>query len=491
MNGSTILYNTLQKWTDKKDKHIGIIEVASDQKITYPELLSAIASLQEFFGENPQTIILAVSGSIANSAVWFTAMIFGHHLIPISPNTTEFEYKQLVKKYKPTFLITETDSWVTQPDAQQLTLRSIQLIIEKGIQNKTSFKNLNKPIDGTVYLETSGSTGTPKGMQLVTSQIVITADNIRRIHELTEEDRCLTPLPFYHVNAPVVSLVTSILSGSTVIIAPRFSVSHFWEWVEKYDPTWISIVPTIIAILLKFDKPKFLEKSSIRFVRTASAPLPKANLMKFEEKFDLPVIETYGISEGASTIFSNPLPPKKHKAGSVGLPLGVEAKIIDTQTKEKVKQGEIGEVCVKGTQIIDHYEESRDPESFSDGWFLTGDLGYFDKEGYLFLTGRKKEIIIRGGENISPREIEETLLMYPGIFEAAVVGQPDTILGEKVVAFLVVDKKPDSEFIDDIKYFAKTKLSPQKVPAEIYIVEELPRGKTNKIDKNALKKVFL
>jgi acyl-CoA synthetase (AMP-forming)/AMP-acid ligase II len=181
---------------------------------------------------------------------------------------------------------------------------------------------------------------------------------------------------------------------------------------------------------------------------------------------------------------------QKHKPASVGLPLGVDAKIIDPQTQAKVKQGETGEVCIKGQQIIDHYEENRDPDSFRDGWFLTGDLGYFDKEGYLFLTGRKKEIIIRGGENINPREIEETLLTYPGIYEAAVVGQPDTILGEKVVAFLVADKKSNDELIANIKHFAKTKLSPQKVPADIYILDELPKGKTNKIDKNALKKII-
>src|ERR1700722_617354 len=280
MNGNTILYNTLQKWADSKGKSISIIEAASDQKITYQELLSAIVSLEEFFGKNPQTIVLAIPGGIVNSIVWLTALIFGHHLIPISPNTTEFEYKQLVAKYKPTLLITETDTWVTQPDFQQFTLAHCQSIIKKGIENKRSFKELNRPIDGTVYLETSGSTGAPKGIQLLTSQIVITANNIRKVHELTETDRGLTPLPFYHVNAPVVSLVTSILSGGTAIIAPRFSVSHFWEWGEKCDPTWISIGPTIVAILLKVDKTEFLIRSSTRFVRTASAPLPKANLIK-------------------------------------------------------------------------------------------------------------------------------------------------------------------------------------------------------------------
>jgi len=491
MTGSKILFETLQKWAETKGNKISIIDTDTDRKITYHELLYAIAQLQEFLGYDSQTIILATYGGTINSVFWLTSMIFGHHLLPISPNTTEFEYKELLSKCKdkPTLLITPTDTWITEPHTKQLSVSDIETIIAKGIKNKTAFKPNDKQSDGTVYLETSGSTGKPKGMILTATQIVITAENIGRRHELTRNDRGLTPLPFYHVNAPIVSMVTSILTGGTVIIAPKFSASHFWEWVEKYDPTWISIVPTIVAILLKFDKPAFLEKSSIRFVRTASSPLPRTNMIKFENKFSLPVIETYGISEAASTIASNPMPPQKHKPGSVGLPLDLTMEIVDAKTKKKVRQGDIGEVWVKGEQLIDHYEEGRGTDSFENGGFLTGDLGYFDEEGYLFLTGRKKEIIIRGGENIIPREIEEILLTYAGIVEAAVVGQPDNILGEKVVAFLVVEKLNEKDLVEKIKNFASNKLSPQKIPAEIYILDELPRGKTNKIDKNVLKKL--
>lgn len=486
MNGSNILKENIQKSAKEKADSESIVETETDRRITFQELHHAVIALQQFFGEEKQTIVLATPGGITSAVIWLTSLIFGHLLIPISPKTTEFEYEELLRKHTPTILITETNTWVTKPHAKHLILSDIETITK----NKINLKQYNKPTDGTVYLETSGSTGKPKGILLSASQIIITAENIINIHELHESDRGLTPLPFYHVNAPVVSLITAILTGSTIIVAPRFSASRFWIWVEKYQPTWISIVPTIVAILLKSDKPNFFKKSSIRFIRTASAPLPVANHKKFEEKFGLSIIETYGISEAASTIFANPLPPKKNKPGSVGLPLGITGKIVDPETGKKIKQGEIGEIYIKGKSVIDHYEDGNGSDSFEGEWLKTGDLGYFDEDGYLFLTGRKKEIIIRGGENILPREIEEILYTYPGINEVAVVGQSDEILGEKVVAFVVTEKTKEKDLAEKIKIFAKAKLSPHKVPAEVYIVDKLPRGKTNKIDRNALKKMI-
>jgi acyl-CoA synthetase (AMP-forming)/AMP-acid ligase II len=482
MRGSEILKKTLKRWAEQTPDKECIIETATDRRMSYTALFRAVTALQAYFTFTPQTVIIATPGGIINSIVWLTTTMYGHLLIPVSPHTTAFEYKELLEKYKPTLLITETKEWITDPQTKQLSLSEIETIIT---QQKT-IEQADIIMDGKIYLATSGSTGKPKEMILTASQIVITSKNICKKHELTHNDRCLTPLPFYHVNAPIVSLISTVITGGTVIIAPKFSASHFWEWVEKYKPTWISIVPTIIAILLKFDVPAFLKNSSVRFVRTASSPLPKANLLKFEEKFELPVIETYGISEAGSTIFSNPLPPKAHKPGSVGLPIGITVKLINTQTKKQVQSGEIGEIWVKGEQVISHYEDGKGADSFEDGWFKTGDLGYLDEDGYLFITGRKKEIIIRGGENIIPREIEELLITYPGIVEAAVVGHPEPILGEKVVAFIVTEGIDKNE-TNKIVAYMRAHVSPQKVPAEIYILDTLPRGKTNKIDKNALK----
>lgn len=486
MNGSNTLQNSLQTWAAKNGDKPCIIETNTSNSISFQELAYAVAAVRQHFGPKPQSIILALPGGIADAVVWLAALTGAHRLIPTSPQTTDFELQQLISKHNPDFLITEFPIDF-QFQQKHLLLTQLQAIIQKGIQQKTKLSSLN-PHEGSVFLSSSGSTGIPKGMVLSTSKVVMTGDFIRKAHEITEHDRGLTPLPFHHVNAPIVSLTSSILAGSTLIIAPKFSTSNFWKWVEQYDPTWISIVPTIVAMLLSTERPDFLDNASLRFVRTASAPLPVVNLKKFEEKFRIPVIETYGISEAASTIAANPVPPGIHKPGSVGLPLNVKMKICRPHSTllEELPQGEAGEICIKGNNVITHYEENAGKDAFMDGWFRTGDMGYFDKDGYLYITGRLKEIIIRGGENIAPREIEEILLEFPHVQEAAVIGKPDPIYGEKVVAFVILNNEqtPTEEVL---KQFASQKLSPEKVPSEIYILDELPRGRTGKISKQMLK----
>jgi len=338
MNGSKTLFQALKTWKDQQPESISIIETNTEKKISYQQLFNAVFNVGNFLGTSPLSIVVSLPGGIGNSVVWLTALITGHHLIPVSPQLTNFEYDEVLKKHKPDFLITETYRAVNGYTMKQLTLSQIETIIAEDREDKNHSTQLS---DGNIYLETSGTTGTPKGMILTATQLIITANLIREQHRLTQRSKGLTPLPFYHVNAPVVSLLSTILAGGSIIIAPKFSASHFWEWVQEFDPTWISLVPTIVAILLKFDKPAFLKNSSLQFVRTASSPLPKANLLKFEKKFDIPVIETYGISEAGSTIFANPLPPKEHKPGSVGIPLGVEVKLVDPQNK-RVSSNEIG-----------------------------------------------------------------------------------------------------------------------------------------------------
>lgn len=468
MSGSKQLYRSLS--LKKSDPKNAIIEAETDQAISYQKLWDSIQALQIYLGAEPKTIVLALPSGILDSIIWLAALMFGHRLIPISPFITDYEFKQVIKQHKPDLIIDQENA------------ADIAKIITQKAQQKTNVK----PSDGSIYLSTSGSTGTPKGVVLSTTKIVITAENICEVHMLTDKDRGLTCLPFYHVNAPVVSLITTILSGSTLIIAPKYSTSRFWSWVKKYDPTWISIVPTMVAMLLSTKRPSFLNKSSLRFIRTASEPLPAENLKRFEAKFKLPVIETYGLTEAASTICANPLPPYKHKPGSVGKPIGVEIKIVANK-KQKAKQGETGEVWVKGKNVIDHYEADKSPDSFSRGWFKTGDLGHFDQDGYLFLTGRSKDIIIRGGENIAPREIEEVLLTHPNVKEATVVGHPDPIYGEKVVAFVVLNKDRGEKSIAELLTYAKSKLTPQKVPTRLFSLENLPRNKNNKVDKHQLR----
>lgn len=489
MNAAEKLYHAITIQAEKTPEKIAITETNTGDLISYQDLVTSVVRFRSYLGSEPQTILLALPGSILDAIIWLSALTGGHFLIPVSPESTEFEYNDLIERHHPTLIISAEQTSGLPNTIKKLSLADCEDIISS--QNDTLFSLT----DGKLYLSSSGSTGDPKGMILSLEQIVLTAGYIMDSHQITEHDRGLTPLPFHHVNAPVVSLMVSMLAGASVIIAPKFSTSNFWNWVETYDPTWISIVPTIVAMLLQTEKPQFLEDSSVRFVRTASAPLPAINLKRFEEKFGLPVIETYGISEAASTIAANPAPPGIHKAGSVGFPLGVSMKICAYGPHgdhiEELSQGTVGEICIKGPNVITRYEKGAGKSSFMDGWFRTGDLGHFDEDGYLFITGRIKEVIIRGGENIAPREIEELLLTYPGIRESAVVGQPDPIYGEKVIAFAVmdsVDKAMEKKIEEQIKTFARKKLSSLKIPERIYVLSELPKGKTGKIDKQSLKR---
>ncbi len=282
-------------------------------------------------------------------------------------------------------------------------------------------------------------------------------------------------LLFFHVNGPVVGLCASIMAGSTIVIARKFSRSHFWSWIEAYDVTWASIVPTIVAILLgtslpapQAGLPAFLP-GALRFIRTGAAALPATDLRAFEAKFGIPLIETYGLTEAASEVTANPVPPGRHKPGSADVPVGVSLRIcrprneliqpaqhpdglrpncVQAGCKEctdgddrmhDVPRGETGEICISGPSVISAYYGNADKEAFQDGWFRTGDIGYQDEEDYLYITGRLRDVIIRGGENIAPREVEEVLETYPAVREAAVIGRPDAVYGEQVVAYIVMN----------------------------------------------------
>lgn len=483
MTGSEELSNQLQHWAEIKGESAALIETNTKDSISYRDLFSSVTTLSGYFGKHKKKIVVALPGGIVDASIWLASLLGGHLLIPVSPMFTEFEYHEVIARHNPDLLITDFDLEV-MPKIPVLTSRDVQKIFD--LSSSQNFV----PQEGSVYLSTSGSTGNPKGMILSASQVVGTSNAIRKSHSISEHDRGLTPLPFHHVNAPVVSLTTSMLAGSMLVIAPKFSTSNFWSWVKEYDPTWISIVPTIVAMLLQTEKPAFLKSSSLRFIRTASAPLPVVNLHKFEKKFGIPLIETYGISEAASTITANPVPPGLHKPGSAGLPL-LPLRIGELKDGKirAVPHGQIGEVFIQGDVVIKEYEEGRGSEAFVDGWFKTGDMGYLDEDGYLFLTGRKKEIIIRGGENIAPREIEEAILAYPSVEEVAVVGQPDEIYGENVVAFVVFQGSAEKDKKDPntIKEFLVSRLSPEKIPTQIHVLDSLPRGKTGKIDKPSLK----
>ena len=345
------------------------------------------------------------------------------------------------------------------------------------------------PEDESELLYTTGTTGRPKGVLLTHSNLLSEAQFIIEGHGLTENDRSLCLLPFFHINGQVVNMVSGLLAGSSIILPRRFSASAFWSTLAKYDATWFNAVPTIYSILLNRPKEEMenLDLSQLQFGRSASAPLPVSVIEAFTERFHVPIIETYGISETASQVTTNPSDPSKQKPGSAGKAQGCEVKIINKEGQE-LPQGQQGEIMVKGNNVMKSYYKN--PEATAeavtpDGWFHSGDLGYLDADGFVFITGRIKELIIRGGENIQPREIDEVLYSHPKIQDAATVGVPDPLFGEEVKSFVVLkpgEKCSEEELLD----YCRQHLAAFKCPKSIAFIQEMPKSPGGKIIRRKL-----
>jgi len=340
--------------------------------------------------------------------------------------------------------------------------------------------------DSGIFLCTSGTTGTPKGILLGDEQLVHTAESVVAAHRLTSADRGYCSLPLFHVNAEVVGLLATLRAGAYLAVDRKFSRRGFWELIAERRITWINAVPAIISILAL--DPPAPRPAGVRFVRSASAPLPRAALDRFERATGVPVIETYGMTEAASMITANPLDARK--PGSAGRPAGSEVRIeAPSGMPGPAAPGEIGRVRIRGGGVIGAYASGGRPGAIdADGWLDTGDLGYLDADGYLFLAGRCDDVINRGGEKIYPREIEEVLLAQPGVRAAAVVGAPDEVLGERPVAYVVPDDGWAAEDVEALlRKACEADLPRHKQPGEYRLVAELPHGSTGKIARRQLK----
>jgi acyl-CoA synthetase (AMP-forming)/AMP-acid ligase II len=358
------------------------------------------------------------------------------------------------------------------------------------------------PDDLAIILYTSGTTGKPKGVMLSHGNLLAECRNVERAHGLTGEDKALCVLVLNHVNGLVVTLLAPLYVGCQVVMPGRFSASRFWDWVERCRVTWVSAVPTILSILLAQglpDRPTGKGKAasegkkrlgSLRFIRSASSALPVAVSQEYERKLGLPVIESYGITEAASQVTSNPLPPGRRKAGSAGIPFGLEVAVFKGSGRAGI--GEVGQVGIRGDSVFTGYwrDGKATGEAFVGGWFMTGDLGKLDGDGYLFLTGRVKELINRAGEMISPQEIDEVLYKIPGVESAACVGVPHRLYGEEIVAFLNLAPGQSITF-PVLKEVCERHLSPYKIPKRFYFGLDLPKGPSGKIQRLKLVDLYL
>ena len=339
--------------------------------------------------------------------------------------------------------------------------------------------------DLALLMYTSGTTGTPKGALLSHANLLASARSVSQWHGLGPGDRVLSALPLYHINGQCIATVSTMHSGGAIVLPHRFSVHEWWNLVDRYQVTWINMVPTIIAYLLNAAAPGTGRRHpSLRFGRSASAPLPPEQHQAFEQTFGIPVIEAMGMTECASTVFANPQEPARRKYGSPGMPCGVEAKVVDAEGRD-APAGEAGEILLRGPNVMQGYYKA--PELTAQaidrgGWLRTGDLGYRDADGYYFITGRLKELIIKGGENIAPREIDEALLKHPAVLEAAAVGVPDPDYGQEILACVVL--KPGRQCSEaELREFCLGELGKYKTPKRIQLLDELPKGPSGKVQR--------
>jgi acyl-CoA synthetase (AMP-forming)/AMP-acid ligase II len=336
--------------------------------------------------------------------------------------------------------------------------------------------------DTALILHTSGTTSRPKRVPLAHANLLTSARNVANTYQLTSDDISLCVMPLFHVHGLVASTLATFRSGGTVVVPPKFNPLSFWTTVREHGATWYSAVPTIHQVLLsraKGVRPAGAEQ--LRFIRSCSASLAPQLMAEMEKTFGAPVLEAYGMTEAAHQMASNPLPPLARKPGSVGCGTAVEIGILD-EAGHVLPSGATGEVSIKGPNVFSGYEGNAEAnaESFSNGWFRTGDQGVLDDEGYLSLVGRIKELINRGGEKISPREIDETLLRHPAVAEACCFAIPDRVYGEGVAAAVVLK---DAATEKDLIAHCRSSLSDFKCPTTIYIMEAIPRTATGKIQR--------
>jgi acyl-CoA synthetase (AMP-forming)/AMP-acid ligase II len=340
-----------------------------------------------------------------------------------------------------------------------------------------------------IFLCTSGTTGTPKGVLLGEDQLGHVAACVARHHRLGPADRGYCSLPLFHVNAEVVGLLATLAAGACLVLDGRFSRRRFWATIEARQITWINAVPAIITVLA-MEPAAVRPPARVRFVRSASAPLPPSALRRFEEAFGIPVIETYGMTEAASMITANPIDGPR-KAGSAGRPSGAEVRVVRQAGSRCVPcpAGTVGQVQIRGRGVIRQYAAGGPAGAIDrDGWLDTGDLGHVDTDGYLFLAGRSDDVINRGGEKIYPREIEDFLLAQPGVRSAAVVAARDEVLGECPVAY-VVPVWPESGLEDALRAACEADLPRPQRPAAFHLVRELPLGPTGKVARGRLREL--
>ena len=469
-----------------------LIDADLDLYVTYSQLQKDISNLGAYFKENNikanDKVGFMLDNGYASTLLFIGAMYHGVVIVPLNVLAGSKQIKYTID-HSECKLIFSSDFYISKFKTI-LESSNARVVQYSGIESLTFAKQTSvhltptQPNSPAVLIYTSGTTGVPKGALLSHKNVLSGGRNTALAHEVVSTDISFCVLPLYHINAEMVSIASALVSNSCVVTVGKFSVSNFWQIIEKYQCTWFSVVPTIINYLLNDDfDVKTLNLKNLRFGRSASAPLSPEVHKKFEKTFNVKIIETMGLTETAAQILSNPTSGGKH--GSAGKAYGNEVRIIDDQGNY-LSAGTTGELVIKGDNVLLEYfknEEATTGAFSEDGYFLTGDLGVEDDEGFFFITGRKKELIIKGGENISPREIDDTLYKHNAVLEACTFGIKDDNYGEEISACVYLKDDlvaNEAELLD----LCKADLGEYKTPRQIIFVDEpLPKGPSGKIQR--------
>ncbi len=448
-------------------------------------------------GRNDRVAIVLPNGPAMAAA--FVAIGAGATTAPLNPAYREEEFSFYLSDLQAKALVVqEGDETLARSAAQKAGLAIIELrpgdggdftlagegpgaaSLEKG--------GFAEPDDVALILHTSGTTSRPKIVPLTQANIAASARHIGETIGLSPDDVCLNIMPLFHIHGLIAAVLSSLAAGGSVVCTPGFNALRFFSWLDGVRPTWITAVPTMYqAILARAARHGGVTaEARLRLLRSSSASLPPQVMKRLEETFGCPVIESYGMTEAAHQMTSNRLPPGKRKPGSVGSAAGPEVAILG-EGGAHLGAGGVGEIVIRGPNVTHGYEAnpSANADAFVDGWFRTGDQGTMDEDGYLHITGRLKELINRGGEKISPLEVDEILMDHPAVAQVVTFAMPHDKLGEEVAAAIVL-REGETATEGDIRDFARQRLADFKVPRTVVFLKEIPKGATGKLQRIGL-----
>lgn len=443
-----------------------------------------------------------VSMSLGNSLEFLVTFLAvaraGGVAAPLNPQYTAEEFQFYMEDASPVLTLLPPGPHQARKASEELRVPVVEVVSDvngnvrlKSVGSEISTRKDPVPPmveDIALFLHTSGTTSRPKGVPLTHGNLLASVKNIRETYLLTPDDVAMVVMPLFHVHGLLGVALSTLSSGGSVVIPTKFSASTFWDVKDETGATWYSAVPTIHKILLDRADQDNAPSECFRFIRSCSSPLSTSLLGRLEDRFGVPVLEAYGMTEASHQMSSNLLPPHKRVSGSVGAGTGVQISIMD-ERGTKLAVGELGEVVIQGPNVMNGYKNNPEAnkDSFTNGWFRTGDQGFLGDDGYLTLTGRLKELINRGGEKISPVEVEEALLKHPAVSEAVCFGLPDEKYGETVNIVAVLNHDCTE---DTLKAFCAQHLAPFKIPRRILLTDTLPKTATGKIQRRQIAAKF-